>query len=135
MIFIDSNIWCYYFSAKAKENNSVAKYFDSALENETIAMNTVVVLEIAHYLIKGLGPVTGKQKIDTLLSYSFIIDEIDFATLKESLALLAEHSHMGIGGRDATILASMKKLGIKKLVTHDKAFQKISNIEVVDPVK
>jgi uncharacterized protein len=47
---------------------------------------------------------------------------------------LARYSQTGIGGRDATILASMDMLGIKKLMTHDRAFKRIDQIEVVDPV-
>ncbi len=42
--------------------------------------------------------------------------------------------HAGIGGRDATILASMKKLSIQIICTHDISFKKISNIEVIDPI-
>jgi uncharacterized protein len=47
---------------------------------------------------------------------------------------LAKYSQTGIGGRDATILASMEVLEIKKLMTHDRAFSRIDQIEVVDPV-
>jgi hypothetical protein len=50
-----------------------------------VAINTVVELEVAHYLIKNLGS-EGKRKT-------------------------------GIGGRDATILASMEELEIDTLMT------------------
>ncbi|MFW9904331.1 MAG: hypothetical protein ACFFFH_08375 [Candidatus Thorarchaeota archaeon] len=43
-------------------------------------------------------------------------------------------SHFGLGGRDVTILICMKKAGITRLVTHDQAFRRIKDIEVIDPV-
>ena len=49
--------------------------------------------------------------------------------------MLSRYSHTGIGGRDATILATMKKFNVKQLVTHDKAFKKIDFIQVIDPVE
>ena len=135
MIFVDSNIWCYYFDGSVREHTSVATFLDSALGTKEIALNTLVIMEISHYLIKNLGPLRGKEKIDTLLTFPFIIQDFDYALLRESVEMLAKYSHSGIGGRDATILAAMKMLGIKRLITHDQAFRKIDFIEVIDPVR
>ena len=45
------------------------------------------------------------------------------------------YSHRGIGGRDATILATAEKLGEKMIVTHDKVFRGLECLEVIDPVR
>jgi len=36
--------------------------------------------------------------------------------------------------RDATILSFMEGHNITKLCTHDEAFKKIPNIEIIDPI-
>ncbi len=135
MIFIDSNIWCYYFDSSAKEHNSVASYIDNVIDKTEIAMNSLIIMEISHYLIKNLGPIKGKEKIEKILSFPFLIIDFDYNMLISSITMLAKYSHSGIGGRDATILAAMAKLGIKKLVTHDSSFKSIDFIEVIDPAR
>ena len=48
---------------------------------------------------------------------------------------LLKYSHTGIGGRDASILASMKRLGdISTLISHDHDFLNIPEINVLDPL-
>lgn len=133
MLFVDSNIWCYYFDESSQEHGAVVAYLEKILGKQDIAMNTLVVMELAHYLVKNLGSIKGKEKVDTLLAFPFVIEEFDHELLGASVQMLAHYTHTGIGGRDATILATMKKLGITKLVTHDKAFKKIDFIEVIDP--
>jgi predicted nucleic acid-binding protein len=132
LIFIDSNIWCYYFDRSAMEHDIVSEKLEQAL-NEGVAINTVVEMEVAHYLIKNLG-VLGKKKMDVFLSFHMQVVDFDQYLAKRSIELLAKFSQTGIGGRDATILAAMEELGIKKLMTHDRAFKRIDSIEVVDPI-
>lgn len=93
------------------------------------------IVEIVHFLVKNLGPINGKKKIDIFLEFPLIIEDLDYMHVKESIDLLCHYSHVGIGGRDATILATMKKLGIKKIATHDAAFSHIEWLDVIDPIK
>jgi predicted nucleic acid-binding protein len=51
LIFIDSNIWCYYFDRSAQEHDLVSEKLERAPEG-VVAINTVVEMEVAHYLIK-----------------------------------------------------------------------------------
>jgi len=67
LIFIDSNIWCYYFDRSALEHDIVSEKLEQALD-DGVAINTVVEMEVAHYLIKNLG-VQGKKKMDVFLSF------------------------------------------------------------------
>jgi uncharacterized protein len=98
-----------------------------------VAINTVVEMEVAHYLIKNLGA-QGKMKMDVFLSFPMEVVDFDQYLAKKSIELPAKFSQTGIGGRDATILAAMEVLGIKKLMTHDRAFKRIDTIEVIDPI-
>ena len=132
LIFIDSNIWCYYFDRSAQEHDVVSGKLEHALTG-SVAINTVIEMEVAHYLIKNLGAV-GKRKMDVFLSFPMEVVDFDYLLAKRSIDLLAKFSQTGIGGRDATILASMEELWIKKLMTHDRAFKRIDSIEVIDPI-
>jgi len=90
-------------------------------------------MEVAHYPIKNLDA-QGKRKMDVFLSFPMEVVDFDQYLAKRSIELLARFSQKGIGGRDATILAAMEERGIKKLMTHDRAFKRIDSIEVIDPV-
>ncbi len=117
LIFVDSNIWCYYFNRSAQEHGVVSERLEKVLE-DGVAINTVVAMEVAHYLIKSLGS-EGMRKMDVFLSYPMEIIDFDQYLARKSVEYLAKYSHTGIGGRDATILASMEELGTRKLMTHD----------------
>jgi predicted nucleic acid-binding protein len=132
LIFVDSNIWCYYFDRSAQEHNIVSDKLEKTLEGR-VAINTVIEMEVAHYLIKNLG-LEGKIKMDTFLSYPMVVVNFDQYLARKSIEYLARYSQTGIGGRDATILASMEELEINTLMTHDRAFKRLDFIEVIDPV-
>jgi predicted nucleic acid-binding protein len=81
-----------------------------------------------------LGPIQGGEKLGTFLSYPLIIENLDHAMMLESIEQLKRYSHLGIGGRDATILAFMKGLSTKKIMTHDAALKKVDWLEISDPI-
>lgn len=134
MIFVDSNIWCYYFDKSSKEHKAVARILERSLQREKIVINTIVIMEVAHFLIKNLHS-ESKKKINLFLGFPMRIIDFNFDQLRLSLNLLVEHSQLGIGGRDATLLAAMKKINARKILTHDKAFRKVRGIKVIDPIK
>ena len=133
LIFVDSNIWCYYFDRSALEHNAVSKKLEQVLD-DGVAINTVVLMEVAHYLIKNMGSDEGRGKMGLFLSYPMEIVDFNQHLAIRSVEYLAKYSQTGIGSRDATILASMEELEIKKLMTHDRAFKRLDFIEVVDPI-
>lgn len=133
-MFIDTNIWCYYFDQSAKEHEMVSKYLETLFSSTKVIVNTVIIMELTHYLIKNLGPIRGREKVDKLLQSDLVIQDFSLSQTIVAVTKLAEYSHTGIGGRDATILATMEELGIKQLVTHDHSFKQIDSIAVEDPI-
>lgn len=131
---IDSNIWAYYFDADAPEHGAVALEVEQALRGGAL-INTVVVMEVAHFLIKNLGPVVGKKKLDVFLSFPFAIDGLDVDLMKIAIDELCSYSHLGIGGRDATLLASMRRRRVDRIMTHDEALKKVPNIKAIDLIR
>jgi len=134
MILVDSNIWAYYFDASLPEHSKVVRPLEAALKKNTVAVNATIVIETLHYLVKRLGSLEGTKKGRVFLNYGMPLYGIDEETVDLTLTKLSEFTHLGIGGRDATILATMSIEGVYNLMTHDQAFKRIPDIEVVDPV-
>lgn len=67
-ILIDSNIWAYYFDSTTPEHKKVVNPIRRALQGE-VWINTVIQIEVTHYLVKRLGPVLGAEKAEKFLSY------------------------------------------------------------------
>jgi len=131
---VDSNIWAYYFDVDAPEHKFVVPEVKKALQ-EGVLINTVVAMEVAHFLIKNLGPVLGKEKFDAFVGFPLLIDELDFELVGSAMAELCKYSHLGIGGRDATLLASMRRRRVDRIMTHDEALKRVPDIKAIDPVK
>ncbi len=134
MILVDSNIWAYYFDASLSEHQKVIKPLENALKKNHAAVNATIVVETLHYLVKRLGPLEGKKKGTVFLNYGLPLYEINEEIVELTLLKLSEFTHLGIGGRDATILATMSLEGINNLMTHDQAFKRVPEINVMDPI-
>lgn len=135
MVFVDSNIWCYYFDSSADEHDEVVESLEDLIDSDQeIHINTVVLMEVGHFLVKNLGGDKGKAMVDKMLNQSLGVTELSYKRTRESLEVLKEEHQTGIGGRDSTIIASMREEKIDKLMTHDQAFKKIDGIDVLDPI-
>lgn len=134
MIFIDSNIWNYYFDESSKEHKFVIKPLEKFLEKEKVVINTVIIMEVAHFLVKNLGAEIAEGKINTFLELPLVTIDLNYSLIRKSLELFYENSHLGIGGRDSTILATLKEVRTRRIFTHDEAFKRIKWLRVIDPV-
>ena len=140
MIFIDSNIWCYYFDQRLPEHQIVrGPIREILLSFEEVACNTIVVMEIAHYLVRHFTEKDARTKIEHFINLRNIkILGFDNKLMTESLEDLINYGYShGLGGRDATIIAAMNSQGIKTLMSHDAVFQRLSdklNFNVIDPM-
>jgi uncharacterized protein len=135
ILTIDTNIWAYYFDQDCPEHESVVGPVESALESEQIAINTIIVMELAHFLVKSLGPTIGGEKLDQFLRFPLSITDFDYQHALGAIEMLKKYSHLGIGGRDATLLAMMNEASETRIMTHDEALKKVDWLESIDPVK
>lgn len=71
MPIIDPNIWAYYFDRNAPERRFVVDHAEKALATGKIAINAVIIIEAARFLIKNLGPIVGGGKVNGLLGSPF----------------------------------------------------------------
>lgn len=91
-------------------------------------------MELSHFLIKSLGPIEGGEKMNFFLSFPLSIADLDYKAALGSIDELKRYSHLGVGGRDATILHFARKFGSKRMMTHDAALKKVDWLEIVDPI-
>ncbi len=135
MLVVDSNLWIYYADATLPEHATVKGFLDPILEgDEPVAVNTVIQMEVAHYLIKRLGSAAGQVKARTFLGLDVEVDPLDPPRTVEAVSHLARYSDVGIGGRDATILATLRALRTTRLATHDQSFGRVDWVQVEDPL-
>lgn len=134
MILIDANIWAYYFDTTLSEHERVVKPLESSLKRGEAAVNSTIVVETLHYLVRRLGSLAGGEKGRTFLDYDMPLYVLDRDSLELTRKKLCELTHLGIGGRDASIIATMSQHGVTRIMTHDQAFKRVPDITVVDPV-
>ncbi len=134
ILIIDTNIWAYYFDRDCPEHKSVVGPVEKALRSEQIGINTVIVMELAHFLVKNLGPVDGGEKLALFLRFPLVISDFQYRDALDAVEMLKRHSHLGVGGRDATVLALMSRARVKRIMTHDEALKRVDWLQAVDPV-
>ena len=145
MITVDSNIWIYYLDPTLPEHRRVLHYVEELIRNEEVLSSTIIWLEVSHYLYRtssiekeNLGHTLSKL---VRLSSMHVID-FDMELYFETIRLLGEFREdhrigFSIGGRDASIVAMMKKHKVKTLVTHDRDFIRLADkgiIQIYDPI-
>ncbi|MEK6851023.1 MAG: hypothetical protein AABY30_00640, partial [Candidatus Thermoplasmatota archaeon] len=74
------------------------------------------------------------ETADDFLSLPLTVDALDPPLVRDSMRLLLRYTDLGIGGRDATLLASMQRHRVVRLLTHDSTFRRVEWLDVVDPV-
>jgi len=139
MIFVDSNMWCYYFDQRLPEHRYVRGHVREIVKTEEIACNTVIVMEVAHYLVRHFPAKTARKKIDYFVNLENMkIVDFNRQMMMEALENLVEHAYThGLGGRDATVIATLKLLHINKILSHDDIFKRLATklpIEAIDPI-
>lgn len=135
IIFVDSNYWIYLFDKTTNEHESVKNHFHEIYDKAVLAINTVVMMEVMHYLVKRLGPDIAKEKWDVFSSIDFVVGNLEFEDLDSIFTTLCKYSHTGIGGRDATIISFLETNRISMICTYDKAFKKVPNLEIINPTE
>ena len=140
MLFVDSNIWCYYFDTRLPEHLRVRDAMREIIKSQEIACNTVIVMEVAHYLVRHFTEKVARKKIETFVNLNNLdIADFNRQACNESVETLLANSYVeGLGGRDATVIASMKLQNINKIVSHDDIFRRLANkleLEVIDPAQ
>jgi predicted nucleic acid-binding protein len=146
MITIDSQIWIYYWDINALEHENVeiwlnGKNNDGILFKEEIVLSAIIPIEVGHHLFR---LTEFKKKLEKDIVEDLILSlissencqliEIDAILLVDAIQKLKKFSAMGIGGRDVLILATMDRLKVSTIATHDKNILALKEYRRIDPV-
>jgi len=140
MIFVDSNIWCYYFDQRLPEHVYVRDALREIIKKEEIACNTIIVMEVAHYIVRHFAEKIARRKIELFVNLGNMqIADFNRQVLNQTIeSLLAYGFCEGLGGRDATVIATMKLQNITKIASHDGVFKRLGEkleFEIIDPAQ
>lgn len=137
MYCLDANVWIYYLDDTLEEHDAVVDLVRDIVQSEPLFITTVLQMEVIHYFY------TQQTDPSDLVERFLYLEDVTVAELRpedvdEATKLLREHRHTGIGGRDATVLAAMRRHDVSHLLTHDNGFKRIEErlgwLEVTDPV-
>ena len=132
-VYVDSNYWIYWMDRRHPEHEFVTPTMRAAVK-ESIILNVTSFIEVAHYF-RTLGEPEFSSRMDEVRNLrTLTLVELDLTTADQALRFLAQYAKVGIGGRDAVILATMKLHGVKRILTHDRDFRKVKEIRVVDSI-
>ena len=132
-VYVDSNYWVYWMDSRLPAHRHVLKTVEAAVR-EGILLNLLSLLEVAHYF-RNLGETELLLRMDKLRNLTTLtLAELDATTANEALRILGKYSNVGIGGRDAAVLATMRMHGVKRILTHDRDFRRVKGISVVDSI-
>ena len=146
MITIDSQIWIYYWDINAIEHENIKNWLngtekDGILFKEEIILNSIIPIEVGHHLYKAadLNKDLDNETIEDLLlalisTENCQIIDIDAILLVDVIQKMKKYSPLGIGGRDTLILATMDRLKVSTIATHDKNILALKNYKRIDPV-
>lgn len=132
-VYVDSNYWIYWMDRRHPEHRFVTAAMRAAIR-EGILLNLTSLVEVAHYF-RTLGEPEFSSRMDRLRNLrTLTLAELDISTADKAMKVLARYGKVGIGGRDAVILATMQLHGVERILTHDRDFRKVKGIRIVDPI-
>jgi predicted nucleic acid-binding protein len=140
VIAIDSNVWIYYCDTTTPEHERVRKPVRSVLRTARTLVNSVVPLEVTHYLTKR-GKSAGRSRFEENFLHveNIVVQSLEERDVIRSRQLLEEHHATEIGGRDASLVATMETQNVGELWTHDTGLKRLGEyldwMTVVDPVE
>ena len=141
MIAIDTMLWIYNIDANAREHRNVRLWLEGkrskgVIKTECVLINTVIAMEIVHNL-RRVAKLPAEHVYDYVLRIltlrNLVLDTLSLDALNESISTFEDYFQYGIGGRDATVLASMRRHGVTTIATHDKNLLSVREIERIDP--
>ncbi|MCD6491909.1 MAG: type II toxin-antitoxin system VapC family toxin [Candidatus Njordarchaeia archaeon] len=130
-IFIDSNIFFYSIIRDRKYGNASAKIITHIYERKiTATITSIILLEVANALRK-YRVQSIEMKIKSIVSLPIKIFDVNTVTIREAIKLSEQYK---ISPYDATHAVICIRNGINTVISADKEFDKIKELERIDPL-
>lgn len=138
MLCVDANVWVYYFDSRTDEHEAVKPRMVEALGDRPLFCNTAIQMEVVHYFANQFVE-TGPY-VDRLLGLEGLtVADLTEQDVERAGDVLQAHPHVGIGGRDASLVAAMERRDVGELWTHDAGLKRLGDrldwLTVEDPVE
>ncbi len=146
MITIDSQIWIYYWDINSPQHDNIKTWLngtekDGILFKEEIILSSIIPIEVANHLYKlanknkELDSETVEELLLSLISRENCqLIDIDWILLVDTVQKMKNYSLLGVGGRDTLILATMDRIKVSTIATHDKNILRLKKYKRIDPV-
>lgn len=134
MILPDSNIWIYGIDTRLPEHPKAGAWFEQA-DDEIFLVPTIVQVEVVHYIARHQLE-QAAQLAEDVLAAPAQTPALTRGIVMRSAERLKDHRELGIGSRDAAILAHARDHDAT-LVTHDEALFKAAmrhGLDAHDPI-
>ena len=139
---LDTNTLFWYFVENSRNHKKVKKFLNPLIltKDSTFIVNEIIMLELFHILVKKRGKKGIKIAMDLLENEASPIkihfDCLKHSDLREVLTHLTRYGmETTIGGRDSTIIKSCVNHKIDYLITNDKGFKQVKEINLLNPLK
>lgn len=135
---LDANVWIYYLDEDIAEHDVVVDRVGDVVRSKPLFLTTVLQLEVLHYVSNQRDDC--QDVLETFLTGRDVwVADLTPRDVERASELLGAHQEAGIGGRDASVLATMERNDVTQLWTHDAALQRVGEridwLDVVDPVE
>lgn len=131
---VDSNIWIYYLDKSLLEHKQVSSFMDELIKKRTLVITNFIAVEVIHFLFKRLNKDQAVKKSSVFQQGDLRYVDFNTEDITMHIDLMSKTTGTGLGGRDMSILVCMKKINIHQLVTHDKSFNSLTDITIIDPI-
>lgn len=137
MYCLDANVWIYFLDSNLQEHEHVYDEVSTVVGSKPLFSPTVLQMEAVHYITNQLSD--PERAVEQILSAEDVqVADLTKANVRRATELLQEFDDVGIGGRDASVLASMERHDVARLWTHDEALLQMDDrldwLDVYDPV-
>lgn len=130
LTYVDSNVFFYAKILDAKYGETCVSIIkDIAKAKLKAAISVLVILEVANTLRKYGFRDEVKNEVDALYSLNMVVNDVDSAIIRGAVDLSYK---TGISPYDCVHAVTMKKLGIRRIISADKDFDKIG-LERINP--
>lgn len=138
MYCLDANVWVYYFDAGLPEHSIVSTPVSDLVADQPLFTTTVLQMEVIHYLCNQLAD--SQTIVDRFLTLEdMLVADLTREDVTVAAELLHNYANVGVGGRDATVIAAMRRYDVSTLWTHDAGLKRLGKqldwITVSDPVE
>ena len=130
MIFLDSNVPMYLVGADHPNKEAARRILERLVAGrERLVTDVEVIQEILHRYTALDRRDAIAPCVDALLGVADEVAEITLEDVRRARAMVCDPDLAGLSSRDAIHVAVMERLGVSKLVSFDRGFDRIEGLD------